>query len=240
VLDKVQDSLATIYTAKTGKSLDEVNALVDAETWMTADEAVAAGFADAVGEDDDQEDETPKMVTDSVIWRGVKFPSAAMPQEIMLMAKDNTPPTVVAAPAPAPVLAAVPAAAGARAALARRNRAPRARVDQGARRGRSHRRRRRRARAPQGDRRPRPEGLRGHRRGRQVWRQADERPSSAWPSSRPASRPAPTSSQMRRIESAPIAAIATGTPDQGAGATEEQRAIKFMAERINARRGGSK
>lgn len=48
VLDKVQDSLASIYSAKTGKSVDEINDMLDAETWMTADEAVEAGFADEV------------------------------------------------------------------------------------------------------------------------------------------------------------------------------------------------
>lgn len=48
VLDKVQEALAGIYTAKTGKSLDEINGMLDDETWMTADEAVAKGFADEV------------------------------------------------------------------------------------------------------------------------------------------------------------------------------------------------
>ena len=46
LLDKVQDALAGIYVAKTGKSKDEINDLLDDETWMTADEAKAAGFAD--------------------------------------------------------------------------------------------------------------------------------------------------------------------------------------------------
>lgn len=39
-------SYADIYAEKTGKPVDEMRALMAAETWMTAEEAVAAGFAD--------------------------------------------------------------------------------------------------------------------------------------------------------------------------------------------------
>lgn len=47
-LDKIAASLIGIYVARTGKSEDEVKALLDAETWMTATEAKALGFADEV------------------------------------------------------------------------------------------------------------------------------------------------------------------------------------------------
>lgn len=47
-LDKIAASLISIYVARTGKSEDEVKALLDAETWMTAKEAVDLGFADEV------------------------------------------------------------------------------------------------------------------------------------------------------------------------------------------------
>lgn len=46
VLDKIGDSLVGIYVARTGLPDDEVRALLDAETWLNADEAVAKGFAD--------------------------------------------------------------------------------------------------------------------------------------------------------------------------------------------------
>ena len=48
VLDKIAGTLAATYAAKCGKPKDEVQALMDAETWMTADEALAAGFVDVV------------------------------------------------------------------------------------------------------------------------------------------------------------------------------------------------
>ena len=46
LLDKVEDSLVAAYTGKTGKTVDEVKALLAAETWMTGAEAVELGFAD--------------------------------------------------------------------------------------------------------------------------------------------------------------------------------------------------
>ena len=45
-LDKITASLVAIYAGRTGKPEDEIKALLDAETWLSADEAVAKGFAD--------------------------------------------------------------------------------------------------------------------------------------------------------------------------------------------------
>lgn len=46
VLDKIGASLIATYAARTGLPEDEIKALLDAETWLNADEAVAKGFAD--------------------------------------------------------------------------------------------------------------------------------------------------------------------------------------------------
>jgi ATP-dependent Clp protease, protease subunit len=49
VLDKIRSSsLITTYANRTGKSVDELTAMLDAETWLSAEETVAAGFADEV------------------------------------------------------------------------------------------------------------------------------------------------------------------------------------------------
>ena len=48
MLDKLGASLASTYAKRTGKSAEEITALLDAETWMSAAEAVGAGFATAV------------------------------------------------------------------------------------------------------------------------------------------------------------------------------------------------
>lgn len=47
VLDKTRETLISAY-ARSGKSRAKIIALLDAETWFTADEALAAGFADEV------------------------------------------------------------------------------------------------------------------------------------------------------------------------------------------------
>jgi len=47
-LDKVNGSIATTYISKTGKNEAEINDLMAAETWMTAEEALDAGFVDEI------------------------------------------------------------------------------------------------------------------------------------------------------------------------------------------------
>ncbi len=50
-LDRLGASYAEIYAEKTGRPASEMREAMKAETWMTAQEAVEAGFADAVGSD---------------------------------------------------------------------------------------------------------------------------------------------------------------------------------------------
>jgi len=48
LLDKLSDNVAEVYAAKAGGSVGDWRDLMLAETWYTADEAVAAGLADRV------------------------------------------------------------------------------------------------------------------------------------------------------------------------------------------------
>ncbi|MBV7527128.1 MULTISPECIES: ClpP-like prohead protease/major capsid protein fusion protein [unclassified Pseudomonas] len=48
LLDKVESTLIQAYTRKSGKAIEDIQALLKAETWMDGNEAVAAGFADNV------------------------------------------------------------------------------------------------------------------------------------------------------------------------------------------------
>ena len=48
ILDKMRDSLSSIYEARTSNTAEELRELMDAETWMTGEEAVEMGFADMV------------------------------------------------------------------------------------------------------------------------------------------------------------------------------------------------
>jgi ATP-dependent Clp protease, protease subunit len=50
LLEKVDGTLAAQYSAKTGESVESMLEVMDAETWMTADEAVASKFVDRIAE----------------------------------------------------------------------------------------------------------------------------------------------------------------------------------------------
>jgi ATP-dependent protease ClpP protease subunit len=47
-LDEMSNEIAVVYADKTGKPVKEMRALMKAETWMGAEEAVAMGFADKI------------------------------------------------------------------------------------------------------------------------------------------------------------------------------------------------
>lgn len=48
MLGKIQESLISVYKERTGKNEEELKAMMDATTWMTADNSVSLGFADKV------------------------------------------------------------------------------------------------------------------------------------------------------------------------------------------------
>lgn len=50
LLDKIESSLVGTYMARTGKTEDEIKSMLEKDTWLTAEEAVAQGFADEVVE----------------------------------------------------------------------------------------------------------------------------------------------------------------------------------------------
>jgi ATP-dependent Clp protease protease subunit len=51
LLEKIDGTLRDTYAAKTGKSVEEIRALMDAETWFTGQEAVDCGLADSLAEE---------------------------------------------------------------------------------------------------------------------------------------------------------------------------------------------
>jgi ATP-dependent Clp endopeptidase proteolytic subunit ClpP len=65
LLDKVSGTMRDIYSQKSGMKADDVQALMDAETWMTAAEAVKYGFADDVVKRDPEDDESAKALAAS-------------------------------------------------------------------------------------------------------------------------------------------------------------------------------
>jgi ATP-dependent Clp endopeptidase proteolytic subunit ClpP len=75
VLDKLRDSLVSIYRARTGKTAEELQTLLDAETWLGAEEAVAEGFADEVA----GQPVKAEAKGDAVFFNAVSFPRSAAP-----------------------------------------------------------------------------------------------------------------------------------------------------------------
>jgi len=49
-LEALATSYARVYATKSGKTVDECRTIMKAETWLTADEAIEGGFADAPGD----------------------------------------------------------------------------------------------------------------------------------------------------------------------------------------------
>jgi ATP-dependent protease ClpP protease subunit len=50
LLDKVSESIGATYVKKTGKSADEIKALMDAETWLSAKDCLELGLCTAISE----------------------------------------------------------------------------------------------------------------------------------------------------------------------------------------------
>lgn len=63
-LDKFRETYVEAYVAKTGLSAAKVGALMDAETWMKADEAMAFGFTDVAAAAPDKTPDGPDMEPD--------------------------------------------------------------------------------------------------------------------------------------------------------------------------------
>lgn len=97
VLDKIGAGLVSTYAKRTGKSAEEIAALLDAETWMTAQEAVDAGFATSVT--------TARAVKAS-------YSEDRLPENVRLAFKAQAPAPVEPAPTAAAQVQAIADAAG--------------------------------------------------------------------------------------------------------------------------------
>ncbi len=55
ILDKVSRAISETYVHRTGKSAAKIKALMDAETWMSAEDCLRDGFATAIAEKNDEQ-----------------------------------------------------------------------------------------------------------------------------------------------------------------------------------------
>ena len=61
LLDKITESIISIYMSRTGKGHDEIKSMMDAESWMNEIEALNAGFVDEIDSDPDLESQALKV-----------------------------------------------------------------------------------------------------------------------------------------------------------------------------------
>jgi ATP-dependent protease ClpP protease subunit len=89
-LDKISQTVGSIYVAKTKQTADQVKALMDAETWMGAQEAIDNGFADAIMNQDEETTTQARALCKSFNLRGYKrVPAQLQHQSLRKPAKPR-------------------------------------------------------------------------------------------------------------------------------------------------------
>lgn len=73
-LDRTRAGMVGIYAGKTRQTPERIGELLDAETVMDCDEAIALGFADEI-----EGTSAPQAVGEQIIWNSVAFPASALP-----------------------------------------------------------------------------------------------------------------------------------------------------------------
>lgn len=101
-LDKVTQTIAAVYEAKTGRSAEDIKAAMDEETWFTADEALEFGLVDEVGM---ELEAAAQLVTDPTAY-GYRH----LPEQL---AAASVPPAPITQPRPTAAGAAPPSEGGA-------------------------------------------------------------------------------------------------------------------------------
>lgn len=108
LLEKIEGTMVAAYMAKTGKSEEEIKALLKAETWMDGREAVEAGFADLL---------TEPLAAAAQLTSKRMQEFAHMPEAMKTLMQPRAQTPAAAAPS-APAAAAAPAAPAAPVAAA--------------------------------------------------------------------------------------------------------------------------
>lgn len=85
-MDKIREAMIPVYRDKTGLSDEEIIALLDAETWLTAEEAKEKGFCDEI---EDEKKLAASLHDEKLLINGMSldvsrffnFPKSAFPEE---------------------------------------------------------------------------------------------------------------------------------------------------------------
>lgn len=108
ILDKAQSSLLAVYKKKTGRTTAQLKTMLNAETWMTAEEAKSNGFADAIASDKPVK---AKADGEMVILNSMSVPRTKVPQQILNLIPLESPVETPEPVAAQPVIIAQPVAA---------------------------------------------------------------------------------------------------------------------------------
>ncbi|CAE6810945.1 ATP-dependent Clp protease proteolytic subunit [Paraburkholderia aspalathi] len=88
-MDKARDGILAAYRNKSGKSDEELTAMLDAETWMTAAEAKEAGFADEI--------EAPVKLAATARSADLLARFQSAPSSVLALVEENSEPTATPA-----------------------------------------------------------------------------------------------------------------------------------------------
>jgi ATP-dependent protease ClpP protease subunit len=88
-LDRISDNIAAMYAAKAGGEASAWRDLMKAETWYTADEAVAAGLADRLDSDAPAADGTPSNLFDLSMYAHAGRAAASAPVPVAALATNR-------------------------------------------------------------------------------------------------------------------------------------------------------
>ena len=100
-LDKVEDTIAAVYVAKTGLDYNKIRSMMDEETWMTADEALSMGFCDEKDAAIEIAASARSLTEGNIAWRtaagealfsreiGAKMPKSAKKVPLTLLSPEK-------------------------------------------------------------------------------------------------------------------------------------------------------
>lgn len=81
MLESTNKALIIAYRNRTGKTDEELQAMMDAETWMNVEEALAEGFCDGIYEPETEEE--PKEPANEVVYPAAAATAKLLPAEVV-------------------------------------------------------------------------------------------------------------------------------------------------------------
>lgn len=81
MLESTNKALIIAYRKRTGKTDEELQTLMDAETWMNVEEALAEGFCDGIYEPEKEEE--PKEPVNEIVYQAAAATAKLLPAEVV-------------------------------------------------------------------------------------------------------------------------------------------------------------